>query len=83
MDDSIQTKTKVIILTGHYRINGEIHLHENDRVTDYVRGAESFIVLTDAEVMDHSGHVILTTPFLNVHRDKIEAIMPEDLAVKI
>jgi hypothetical protein len=83
MSDLEPTTTKVIIFTGHYRFTGKINLYPSDRVTDYVRSAEPFIALTDAEVMNKSGKVILTTSFLNVRRDKIEAIMPEDLAKKI
>lgn len=78
-----EERTSVIILTGHYRINGEISLLPSARVTDYILGSDPFIVVTDAEVVDHSGNVILTSAFMNVNRDRIEAIMPVDLAVKL
>ena len=73
-------KTKVIIITTCHRIIGMIAHFTNARLTDYMAEAKSFIAVTDAEVRDHSGSLILTTSFLNVRRDQIEVIMPADLA---
>ena len=73
-------KTKVVILTVCHRIIGKIAHFSNARLTDYMAEAKSFIAVTDARVWNHSGTLILETSFLNVRRDQIEMIMPEDLA---
>ena len=75
-----EDKTKVIILTACHRIIGKIAYFSNTRLTDYMAEAKSFIAVTDAEVWNHSGTLILTTSFLNLRRDQIEMIMPENLA---
>ena len=72
-------KTRVMILTGEYRITGEINLLPGARLTDYIVEAKSFIALTDAEVSDRDGRRLLTAPFLNVQRDRIEIITLEEL----
>jgi Family of unknown function (DUF6812) len=78
--DIPEDKTKVIILTTYHRIIGMIAHFSNARLTDYMAEAKSFIAVTDAEVWNHSGSLVLTTSFLNIRRDQIEMIMPEDLA---
>ena len=44
-----QNKTRVTILTGTYRIKGNIDLLPGARVTDYMSEAKGFIAVTDAE----------------------------------
>jgi len=75
-----EDKMKVTIFTGNYRITGVIELFQGARLTDYLAEAGSFIAVTNADVMDRDNHKILTTPFLNVHRDNIEVILPAELA---
>ena len=75
-----EDKMKVTIFTGNYRINGVIELFQGARLTDYLTEAGSFIAVTNADVMDRDNHKIVTTPFLNVHRDNIEVILPAELA---
>ena len=50
-----QNRTKVIILTGSYRIKGYIDLVPGARVTDYMTEAKNFIAVTDAEVWEAGG----------------------------
>lgn len=69
-------KTKVIILTGHYRIIGEIALLPGARLTDYVNDSKDFIAVTTAEVKDHESRWIFNTPFLDVNRKHVELISP-------
>jgi hypothetical protein len=38
--------------------------------------ANLFIAVSKVTVTDHEGNPRLSGPFLNVHRDKIEVIMP-------
>ena len=72
-------KTKVMIFTNHYRITGEIALIPGARLTDYIVDAKTFLAVSQAEVLDRKGHRVFTTPFLNVHRDHIEIIVPLDM----
>ena len=71
-----EEKMRVTILTTTYRITGVIELFQGARLTDYLSEAGSFIAVTDAEVSDKDNQKILTTSFLNVHRDNIEVILP-------
>lgn len=76
-------KTRVIILTGNYRVEGDIHLSSEARVTDYIINSRDFIAVTDAEIKDNAGHPLLTSKFVNVHRNRIEVIMPIGLATSV
>ncbi len=73
-----EDKMRVTIFTGNYRITGVIELFQGARLTDYLTEAGSFIAVTNADVSDRENHKILTTPFLNVHRDNIEIILPAE-----
>jgi hypothetical protein len=72
-----QSRTKVTILTGTYRIKGFIDLVPGARVTDYMVEAKGFIAVTDAEVWETGDRRVLTAPFLNVSRDHIQVVLPE------
>ena len=73
-----ETRTKVTIFTGSYRIKGYIDLLPGSRVTDYMTEAKPFIAVTDAEVweLEVGGRQLMSTPFLNVSRDHIQVIAP-------
>lgn len=71
-------KTRVIILTAHYRIVGHISVLPEARVTDYICESKEFIAVTDAEVWDHDQRKVAVTAFMNINREHIEIIMPED-----
>lgn len=73
-----QDRTKVIILTNRYRIEGELAHFPDARLTDFMVEAKNFIAVTDAVVTEHEGRRITSTAFLNVHRDMIEVIIPAD-----
>lgn len=76
---SMEDKMKVLILTGHFRITGEVALIQGARLTDYLVSSKPFLAVTDAEVLDHEGRPVLFSSFLNVHRDHVEVIVPIDL----
>ena len=78
--EELVDKSEVVILTENYLIRGKIALVPGARLTDYVVEANLFIAVTDVEVKDKAGNLILTSPFLNVHRDRIEIILPSELA---
>ena len=73
-----ETRTKVTIFTGTYRIKGYIDLIPGARVTDFMAEAKEFIAVTQAEVWDPElgGRQIIAAPFLNVSREHIQIIAP-------
>jgi hypothetical protein len=71
-------KTKVIIMTSHYRISGHISVLHEARVTDYICESKNFIAVTDAEIWSHDQRRVASTSFLNINREHIELIMPDD-----
>ena len=73
-----ETKTKVIVMTGNYRIVGSVDLLPGSRVTDFLAEARDFFAVTDAEVWALDGRKLFASSFLNVNRDLIELIMPEE-----
>jgi hypothetical protein len=70
-------KTKVVILTRTYRVKGHIHLQPGARVTDYMIDSKDFMALTDVEVWDMDGRLVMNAPFVNVSRNQVEIIAPE------
>ena len=76
MADDIETRTKVTILTSTYRIRAYIDLVPGARVTDYINEAKDFIALTDAEVRESEGRVVLNVPFMNLSRDHVVVVTP-------
>lgn len=77
---SEDTKTKVVILTRSYRIKGNIHLQPGARVTDYMIDSKDFMALTDVEIWDLGGRLVMSSPFVDVSRDHIEIVAPEPTA---
>jgi hypothetical protein len=73
-----ETRTKVTIFTGSYRIKGYIDLIPGARITDYMAEAREFIAVTNAEVweLQLGGRQIIAAPFLNVCREHIQVIAP-------
>lgn len=71
------TKTKVVILTRSYRIKGHIHLQPGARVTDYMIDSKDFMALTDVEIWDLGGRLVMSSPFVDISRDHIEIVAPE------
>ena len=72
-----ESRTRVVILAGSYRIKGEIALVAGARLTDYMVDSKGFIAVTQAEVWDLEGRRILTAPFLDVSRAHIVVVVPE------
>lgn len=73
----IESRTRVVILAGPYRIKGEISLVAGARLTDYMVESKGFIAVTQAEVWDLEGRRILTASFLDVSRAHIVVVVPE------
>lgn len=68
--------TRVVIMTESLRIEGDIGLLPGVRLTDYMTKASIFIAVTNVTVADYNGNQRLSAPFINVHRDKINLVMP-------
>ena len=79
---SNDSKTKVTVLTGHYRISGSIDLLPGARVTDFLSESRDFIALTDVDVWDFNGRRLFSGKFMSLNRDSIELIMPEDVVTQ-
>ena len=71
------TRSRIVILTGTYRIKGEIELVAGARVTDYMVETKSFFAVTNAEVWGLDGRKILTAPFINVSRTHVMVVAPD------
>jgi len=71
------SKTRVVIIAGAYRIKGEIELVPGARITDYMIDAKEFIAVTKAEVRDLEGRKIFSAPFLNVSRAHVVVVAPD------
>ncbi len=69
----------VIILTPDYRIRGDIDVAPDERITDYITAAKSFLAVTNAEVRTLEGRIMFMSSFINVHRDHIVVVAPEEL----
>ena len=70
------SRTKVTILTGTYRIKGYVELLPGARLTDFMIEAKEFIAVIDAEVADLGGRLLLNEPFLNVGREHVQVVIP-------
>jgi len=77
-----ETKTKIVVLTGNYRITGSIDLLPGARLTDFLLECREFMAITDAEVWDLNGRRLFASSFMNINRDRIEMVMPEDRAMQ-
>ena len=73
-----ENKKLITILTGTYRVKGYITLTPGARVTDYMVDAKGFIALTNAEVWELDGRQIATGAFLNVSREHIQLVIPDE-----
>ena len=73
------TPKPVVILTEQYRIKGSIDVAPDERVTDYVTQAKTFIAVTGAEVRTLDNSLLFKADFLNVHRYHIVVVAPEEL----
>lgn len=74
-------KIKVVILTGLYRIEGEMHLVSGSRLTDIVNvKTKDFFPITNAKIFTESDELLYSLNYVAVNREEIVAIFPiEDL----
>jgi hypothetical protein len=80
MENELQDKTKVRIYTDKFMIVGEIAMFNDARLTDFMVGAHAFIAVTNAVVQSLEDRMRFTAEFLNVQKDKIVIILPDEMA---
>ena len=79
MEENFQDRTKVRIYTKQFMIVGDIAMFADSRLTDFMVGAHEFIALTNVAVSALDGKTLFTSAFLNVQKEKIVIIMPEEM----
>lgn len=78
MEEVPQDKTNVRIFTDRFIIDGKIGLFSGTRMTDYINNAHEFIAVTNARVLTLEEKPLFQTKFLNLQKNKIVIIVPED-----
>lgn len=73
-----ESKTRIIILMKNLRVTGSIDLLPGVRISDYLMECREFMAVTDAEVWNLEGRKVLASTFLDINREHIDLIMPED-----
>jgi hypothetical protein len=74
-------KQKVIIFTHQFEIRGDLNIYQGVRLTDYMNESKAFISVTNVKIKDSSGERRLKARFLNVRKEDIEMIIPEDSVI--
>jgi hypothetical protein len=76
-ESELSDTTRVVILTGEFRVEGNLALGPSGRLTDLLRETRGFIAVTDAVVNDlRTGGIILAAKFLDVNLARIEIVHP-------
>lgn len=66
------TAFPVIIQTADNRIHGNLHARENERIKDVLNSTETFIALTQVQILDIHGTLELRkSDFLAINRAQI------------
>ena len=77
MDD--EGKQKIRIFTRQFEIVGDLHIYAGVRLTDFMNESKDFIAVTDVEVRRPADGTLISAKFLNVRKEEIEIILPEEL----
>jgi hypothetical protein len=75
-------KQKVCVYTRQFKITGQLAIYPGVRLTDYMNESKGFISITDADVAHHDGKPVVKSKFINIRKDGIEIILPEDMVVE-
>ncbi len=76
-------KVRVLVYTNNALIRGNIYLPPGGRLTDYVNKVSGdFIPITDAEINVY-GRETIKTSLMQLNKDYIEFIVPEESIEKI
>jgi uncharacterized protein DUF6812 len=66
-----------MIQTTTHLIRGYLHVRRDQRIKDELDSTESFLAVTDANVLGADGQSLYQTPFLAISRSHIIWVMPE------
>jgi len=72
-------KQKIRIFTRQFEIIGDLNIYPGVRLTDFMNESKEFISVTEAQVRRQSDTVIMKAKFLNVRKNEIELILPEEM----
>ncbi len=65
------------IQTTTHLLRGYIHVRRDQRIKDELDADESFLAITDANVLGADGQIIFHAPFLAIKRSHIVWVIPE------
>jgi hypothetical protein len=73
-------KVAVVVLTGDWRVEGDIYVLAESRLTDALNSrSKDFMAITDATIQDaKTGSLIARTKFLDINRTAISIIYTID-----
>jgi hypothetical protein len=73
-------KMAVVVLVGDWRVEGDIHILADSRLTDALNSrSKDFLAITDATIQDaKTGVLIARTSFLDINRTSISLIYTID-----
>ena len=71
---------KIIAFIGNYKLRGTIFMPTGARLSDFLGGvgAKQFIPVGDVVVTDTAGKEICKSNFLELNKDRILFLIPED-----
>jgi hypothetical protein len=72
-------RLRVVILTQGYRVEGDVHILPDGRLTDFINSktSEDFIAVTDAEVFPASQHDdVLRVDYIAINKSYITMVYP-------
>lgn len=71
-------KVRVVVITEHYRVEGNMHVLAGSRLTDALNSkAKEFLAVTEAKLWNiREGDMMYETPYIAINRSAIDAIFP-------
>ena len=66
------------VQTVAQKIEGSIHVRQNERLTDELVRDDPFLPMTSAKVFDHQGRMEFECDFISIRRSQIVWIVPRD-----
>jgi len=81
MEENFQDRTKVRIYTEQFMIVCDIAMFADSRLTDLMVGANEFIALTEGAGNTLDGKTLFKSSFVNVQKEKIIIILPDDMVL--
>jgi hypothetical protein len=73
-----KVSVSVLIQTSTHRIQGNCHIHADNRFSDEFNSSIAFVPLTEVVISDNSGKIVLKSKFLVVNRSQIIWVLPNE-----